>query len=137
MRLSFGQRHEIFEQLQSDALAFFRMKLRGEDVIFPHRRRERPAVVGASGHDGWIARLREKAVHEIDVTAARDPIEQRAGGLGDLDLVPADLRNLEAGLFGEADDLAGKNPQPGRATVKFLALLEQRLVTNADAEKGP
>src|SRR6266700_4587756 len=80
---------------------------------------------------------REKTVHEIDVTAARDPLEQRAGGLGDLDLVQADLRNLQAGLFGEADDLAGKNPQAGRATVELLALLEQRLVTDADAEKGP
>src|SRR6266446_9279679 len=113
------------------------MKLRGEHVIFPHRRRERATVIGARGHDGGIARLREKAVHEIDVTAAGNPMEQRAGRLGDLDLVPADLRNLEAGLFGEADDLAGKNPQPGRATVELLALLEQRLVTDADAEKGP
>src|SRR5260370_27667266 len=113
------------------------MKLRGEHVIFPHRRRERPAVIGASGHDGGIARLREKAVHEIDVTAAGNPMEQRAGGQGDLDLVPADLRNFEAGLFGEADDLAGKNSQPGRAAIKFLALLEQRLVADADAEKWP
>ncbi len=50
-------------------------------------------------------------------------------------MVPADLRDLQSGLFRKANDLALENAQPGGATVEFLALFEQSLVTDADAQE--
>ena len=91
----------------------------------------------ARGHDGGIQWLREKAVDEIDVAAVLEAAIERAVRPEDLDLVPADLRNLQAGLRREAHDLAAKNVQPRRATVELLALLKQRLVANANTKEQP
>src|SRR5947207_8988109 len=58
---------KILEQLQTDPLAFFRMELRGEQVLLPHRRGEAFAVSGARRDDRWLNRFGKKAVHEINV----------------------------------------------------------------------
>ena len=98
---------------------------------------ERSAVIRAGGHDRCIDRLGEEAVHEIDVAAAGDAPKQRALRPDDFQLVPADLRNLQAVLLRKPHHPARKNAQPGSATVELLAPLKQRLVTHADAQKRP
>ena len=133
--LAVGQLDKVLQQLQADFLAFLRVKLRGEHIVAPDGRRKVVAVVRARGDDGRVHRLRIKAVHEINVAAAGDAAIERTVGFHDLQLVPADLRNLVAGLLGEADDFALKYAETGGAGIEFLALLEQRLVADADAEK--
>jgi hypothetical protein len=56
-------------------------------------------------------------------------------GLHDVNLVPADLRNFQSGLFREADDAALKNSESGGAGIEFLAPFKQRLIADADAEE--
>src|SRR5260221_9269245 len=127
--------NEVLKKLQADLLAFFGVKLRRINVVAPDGGGEGLSVNRACGDDGGIERLRKKAVDEIDVAAAGNIAEQRAIRLGQLDLVPADLRDLQTGLFGEAHDPARENPQAGGATVEFVALLEQGLVADTNAEK--
>lgn len=121
--------------MQADALAFFGMELGGEDVITPDGGGEIPAIFGLGGDDALVRRLRIKAVDEIDIAAAFDIAEERAIGPGNLDLVPADLRNLQAVFFGKADNAAFEDAQTGSAGVEFLASFKQRLVTDADAQE--
>ena len=98
--------HKILQQLQADLLAFLRVKLRGENIVAPDGRRERFAVVRARRDDGRIHRLRKKTVDEINVAAAWNVTKKRTVRLRQFKLVPADLRNLQARLFGKADDFA-------------------------------
>lgn len=127
--------HEVLQQLQSDFLTFLRMKLGGEHVVLPHGGREIPPVIRLRRNDAGVLRLGEEAVDEIDVAAVLDAAEQGAIRPRELDLVPADLRNLESLDLGEADHLASKHSNPGRAAVELFALLEKRLVSDADSEE--
>ena len=131
-----GQIHKVLQQLQSDLLAFFRMELGGVDVVAPDGGGEIVAVLGPGGDDGVIHGLRVEAVDVIDVAAGSDAAVQGAIGAGDLEAVPADLRDLEPGAFGEADDAALEYAEAGGAGIEFLTILKQRLVADADAEEG-
>src|SRR3984957_2738920 len=132
---SFRQFREIFQQLQADLLAFLRVKLRGVNIVAPDGRRKGVAVIRASRDDGFVHRLRKKAVHEINVAAAGDATIERAIRLHDVELVPADLRDFQPGPSREADDAALKNSESGGAGIEFLAPFKQRLIADADAEK--
>src|SRR5579885_2775322 len=68
------------------------MKLGGEDVVTPDGRGKHLAILGARRHDGFIHRLRIKAVDEINVTAVVHTAKERAIAANNLNLVPADLR---------------------------------------------
>lgn len=127
--------HEVLQQLQPDLLAFLRMKLGGEHVVLPHGGRKIFSVIRSRRNDAGVLRLGEEAVDEIDVAAVLDAAEQGTIRPRELDLVPADLRNLESLDPGEADHLAAKHSDPGRAAVEFLALLEKRLVSYTDSEE--
>src|SRR6266536_5767063 len=132
-----GRLDKILEQLQADLLAFLRVKLRGKHVIPPNRRGETFAVCRARRHDRCVNRLREEAVHEINVAAAGNAAQDRAIASRYLDLVPANVRDLQPRLRGKTHNLSLENPQARRAAIEFLALLEQRLVADADPEKPP
>ena len=108
----FGQPNEVLEQLQANFLAFLRVKLRGEDIIAPDGRSEDFAISRLRSHDGSVGRARKEAVDEIDITAGRDPTEQRTAGLDVLKLVPANLWNLESELVGETNHTALENAKP-------------------------
>src|SRR5439155_21871186 len=128
---------KILEQLQTDPLAFFWMELRGKQVLLPNRRGEAFAVSGARRHDRWVNRFGEKAVHEINVHAARNVAQNRTIRSNHFDLVPTNLLNLQSRLLGKTHNLSLENSQSRRAATKLLALLEQRLVADADPEKQP
>src|SRR5690349_12947502 len=49
--------HEILQQPQANVLALLGVKLRGEHVVPPHRRRKGAAVVCPRGDDRGIGRL--------------------------------------------------------------------------------
>src|SRR5882724_1639801 len=87
-----GEINEVLKKLQADLLAFFGVKLRRINVVAPDGGGEGLSVNRARGDDGGIERLWEKAVDEINVTAAGNIAEQRAIRLREFNLVPADLR---------------------------------------------
>jgi hypothetical protein len=130
-----GQFYKIFQKLQADALAFFRVKLRGENIIAPDGGRKRRAVIRAGGDDGLVHRLRVKTMDEVHVTAARDSSIQRAFWIGNFNLIPTDLRDFQAGFFCETHNAPLKNPQPGGAGIEFLTFLKQSLVADANAQE--
>ena len=133
--VSLRQLHKIPEQLQSDPLAFFRVKLRGKHVVLPNRRRKIFAVLRARGYDAGILRPGKEAVDEIDKAAVLNSTEERAIALDDVELVPADLRDFQAILFGKTHDAAFENSQAGSAGIKLFAPLKERLVADTDAEE--
>src|SRR5258705_2791074 len=100
---------EIVQELQSHFLAFLGVKLRGEDVFSQNRISKGFSVSCLGGDNGRIHRLWKKAVDKIDVALVGDPLKQRAFRLGDLKLVPADLRNLQSIAIRKADNFALKN----------------------------
>ncbi len=57
--------------------------------------------------------------------------------IANLDLIPGDLWNLEPRLFRETYNAAAEHAESRRATIELLAPLEQRLVTDANAEERP
>src|SRR5207247_2561501 len=103
------QLDEVLQQLQANLLALLGMELRREEVLLPDRRRERFSVGRAGGNDGFVHRPRKKAVDEINVAAVRHAAEKGTLGPNDLDLVPADLGNLQSCLLGKANDFASEN----------------------------
>src|SRR6266853_4639418 len=73
---------------------------------------------------------------EINVAASFHTLKQRTFRLNHHKLIPSDLRNFQSIAVRKSHDTALKDSEAGRATVEFLALLKQRLVADADAEKG-
>src|SRR5688572_21603522 len=113
------------------------MELRGKHVLLPNRRGKAFAVSCAGRHDRGVSRFREKAVHEVNVAAAWNAAQDRTIRSNHLDLVPANLRDLQARFPGKPNNLSLEYSQSRRAAIEFLALLEQRLVTDANPEKPP
>src|SRR3989442_1141485 len=128
---------KILQQLQTDLLALLRMKLRREHVLLPNRRGEALAVGRARRDDRGVNWFGKKAVHEINVAAAWNAAQNWTIRSDHLDLVPADLRNLQPRFLGKTDHLAWEDSQPRGAAIELLALLEQRLVADADSEEQP
>ncbi len=89
------------------------------------------AVVGGRDHHvgGSVAVV---GVDEVDVRAVGDAVEDRVRAPG-LQPVPAHVRHRELPL--EAPDAAGQEAEAGVASV-LLALLEEELHADADAEEG-
>jgi len=81
-----------------------------------------------------------KAVDEVEVGTGSDAFEERAFRADDIDLVPADLRDLEVGFGGgglETDDGSLEDPEAERAGIELFTTFEQRLVSDADSEEWP
>src|SRR2546425_1123725 len=101
------------------------MELRGKDVLVPNGRGEALAVTRARADNLRVERLREKAVHEINVAAFGNAAQQRALRLDQFQLVPPDLRHLQPGPFLKTDHAPFEKPQARCATVEFIAALEE------------
>ncbi len=112
------------------------MKLRGINIVAPDRRRKAVAIICPGCDDAGIHRLRVKAVDEINVAAVLDAAIERTVRLNNVELVPADLRNFQSWLFREANDAALKHAKSGGAGIEFFATFKERLIADADAEKG-
>src|SRR5688572_6927852 len=100
------------------------MELRRVNVVLPDGGGKRFAIGGARGDDGLIYGSREKAMHEIDVASVLDSVENRAIGLDEFELVPADLRHFQARLLGKAHNASLEEPQSFRAAIELVAALE-------------
>ena len=111
------------------------MELDGKDVVLPDTGDISVAVFGFGGRNRRVFRNGIVAVDKIDEAAGLDPFIQRTFRIQYLDLVPADLRDLDAGAVCETLDLTFEDTQPGSLAVEFLAALEKCLITNADAQE--
>src|SRR5689334_9031977 len=88
---------EIAEQLEPRDARFLGMELRRENIIAGDRRGKVVRIAGRCGGERGHARLAVEAVHEIEAAAVGDPPPQRVRPRLP-DLVPAHVRNLEAGF---------------------------------------
>src|SRR5689334_1627406 len=100
------------------------MELRREDVVLPNRRRKRFSVRGACRRNRCVLRLGIKTMYEIHEALVRNPSKNRATRLGDLNLVPANLRNFQARFLFETHYLPSKQPEARCAAIEFLAAFE-------------
>src|SRR5690606_2593628 len=67
---------EIRQQAQPGGLALFGMELRAEDIVAPHRRRHRAAIIRAGQHLPGIAGMQMIGMHEVGMLAFGYAIQQ-------------------------------------------------------------
>src|SRR6185295_19428419 len=124
---------EVLEHADAPALALLGVELGGVERPARDRRREREPVRAGRHPERGVGGLRIVGVHEVEVRAARDAVEDLQISPV-LDLVPAHVRHLEAG--GEAAHRARDDVEP-LALAELLALREEELVAEADPEERP
>src|SRR5215472_11218419 len=124
---------EVLQQAQAPALALLRVELRGEERASPHRGGKRHPVGAGRGGQRGLARGWVVRVHEVEVRSARHAVEDREVSRV-LHGVPAHVRHLEPSR--EAADHARQHVQP-LALPELLALREEELIAEADAEERP
>src|SRR6266566_2613849 len=88
------------------------MELRGKHVLLPNRGGEAFAVSCQRRDDRWVNRMGKKAVHEINVTAARNITQNRTIRPGHFDLVPANLGIFNPGFSAKRTTFPWKIPSP-------------------------
>lgn len=135
MRGSMTQLNKIPQKFQADVLAFFGMELGGENVAAPNGGRECFTILGSRRDNRLIYGPGEKAMDEINVAAGWNPSIKRTIRLRDIDLVPADLRNFQAGHFFETHDFAFIKTKTSRAAIELFTALEEGLVSDANTQE--
>lgn len=86
--------HEVFQQLQSNGLAFFGVKLYGKNIVLRQSAGKCVRVLRGRRHDRGIIRLRIITVHKIKA-AVLGNIRPQWMLLQLMDLIPAHVRNFE------------------------------------------
>ena len=76
-------------------------------------------------------------MNKIDMAPGINPLKNGAIRPDNVQLVPSNLRNFDAGLVRKTDHLAAKNPQARRATIELFAPFEEGLIADTNAEKRP
>lgn len=112
------------------------MELGGVDIVLPDGGWEGLTIGGFGGHDGGVAGLGIETVDEVDVGTFIDAAEEWAVGLFDVELIPTDLRDFEAGIVFEPDDATAEKTETGSAAIELVAGFEEGLVADADAKEG-
>lgn len=69
---------EVLDHLKTDRLTLLGMKLAGDDVVLPHSGCEWRSILGHGRNYRGIGRFNIIGVHEITITACRDPGERGA-----------------------------------------------------------
>src|SRR5437660_3744690 len=123
---------EVGEKLQAGGLALFRVKLDGEDVIPGYGAGKGHTIHATCRAERPIGRRGIVAVHEVEPAAVADAGPQRVCAFLQ-HLVPAHVRDLERRRR-EARHAAGEHAE--RRRIAFLAMLEEHLQAEADAEIG-
>src|SRR5215216_2720950 len=129
-----GAAQEVAIEAQAVGPALLRVELGGNEVV-PRQHAGKPhAVFGLAEYGVMRQRCRVVAVHEVEVGAVLDPVED--GMRPDLDhAVPAHVWNLEVARR-EALDSAFDDVE-ARVLAPLFGNAKQRLLPHADAEKRP
>ena len=132
LRLPLDVGDERGEQREPDAGTLLRVELYRPDVVARHCRDDGPAVVRRRGDDGGVRGHGRVGVDEVDGGRGRQPAGHARAGRPPVEIVPADVRHLEAGA--EALDGAGQHAE-ARPAAALVAALEEQLQAEAHAEK--
>ena len=108
------------------------MELYCPHVVARYCRDDGAAVVRRRGDDGRVRRDGGVGVHEVDGGRGRQPAGHARAGRPPVQVVPADVRHLEAGL--QALDGAGEHAE-ARPAAALAAALEEQLEAEAHAEE--
>src|SRR5437867_187767 len=123
---------EVLEQPPAPPLALLGRELRREQCSPLHGRREGHPVRARGRAQRRVRGLRVVRVHEVEVGARRDPVEETQVAPM-FHLVPPHVRNLEPGR--EAAHRARDHVE-ALALSELLALGEEELVAETDPEEG-
>src|SRR5512135_1052785 len=93
---------EVGEDAQPQLLAFLRMKLTGKQALGGDAGDEGVAVIRGRRNDRAVVRYDVKGVHEVNVIAARQPVEKRRVDFL-LDPIPTHVRHFEIFLGVKTD----------------------------------
>jgi hypothetical protein len=134
------QAKEVRQHDEPGRRTLFRVALQSEDVIPCDDAGKVDAIIGRGGDAACIFGFDEIAVHEIETgTVGDSPPQGVAAFLPDL--VPSHVRHLEphSGRVDhcgrrKAPDTSRQDTEP--RDLALLAVLEEHLLTDADAEKG-
>src|SRR5260370_12670434 len=96
-----GDPTEVGVQPQPEVGALFGMELRRHHVVAGDDRGEVYPVLGLADRDAWLAGVGVIAVHEVEVAAAWDAVEQRVI-VFERDVIPANLRPFYPALGWQA-----------------------------------
>ena len=86
------------QQGEPDARTLLRVELYRPDVVARYCRHDGTAVVGRRGDHGRVGGDGRVGVHEVDGGRGRQPARHARAGRPPVQVVPADVRHLEAGL---------------------------------------
>ena len=104
------QSREVFENLQPGPLTFFRVKLGREQISTSDHGDKLGAVRGTGSDDRIICRCDIVTVDEIEVSIRPDSFQERRRR-DDVEPIPSHVRNLQARLILEADNVAGNHAE--------------------------
>src|SRR5260370_6071316 len=101
MTRTFSTSHleEVAQELKAGLLALLRVELHAVDVAGSDGRREAVAVRGGRVHVRRIGADEVEAVHEVEVAAGRDPLEEHRA-FARVDLVPSHMGYSPVALRG-------------------------------------
>src|SRR5438105_1908571 len=95
-RESLSQGSELVKDVQTGALAFFRVELRGENIVSPDHRRERSRVVGLRGNHVRVSGNDVIGMDEIEGGIVLQILEDWSAA-ANVNLIPAHVRHFEPG----------------------------------------
>ena len=126
---------ELAEQGKSGILTFFGVELSSDEIAALDSADELTVVVRDASGKGGIRRTRVVGVDEVKVGIWLLVGPSGIEGVDEAHLVPAHVRDFQAGPGREADNFTLENAEASDAGV-FLTALKKGLITDADAEEG-
>src|SRR5205807_6617954 len=127
------ERGEVLEHAEPPPLTLLRMELGPKHVVTGESGREGDPVLAGRDRDRPVAHVGIVGVDKVEVCAARDAVEERDSSVVP-DLVPAHVRHLPPAREAALD---APHHVEALGVPEFLALGEEELVAEADAEERP
>src|SRR6185503_2779013 len=109
------------------------MELAGKQRLGCDARNERLAIIGRRGNNRTVVGNNVERVHEVDVVAARQPLEKWRLHFF-LQSIPTHVRDFEVFTGMKTNYLAGKQVE-SLLRAEFFALGKKQLESETDAQK--
>src|SRR3974390_984121 len=129
---SWSPTKKISQQLQSDCLALFRMKLCADKILAPDNGCNRAAIVRR--RQDILHRPEFEGMHEIGVRVFADAGKNGVRPL-DLEFVPPDVRNLKRGVSRCQTNNFAFKPTKSRCVAELASYISHQLHSDTNAEK--
>ena len=113
------------------------MELGSEQVVPAHHRRHRAAVVDARQQVFGGIGPELIPMHEVDISARAQPVQDRMLRVRDFQGIPAHVRNLERRVAGRECGHLARNPAQAGVVAMLAPDARHQLHADADAEERP